>query len=241
MRTLILSDIHSNIHALDAVFAEAEKEEPVDAVLCLGDIVGYGPSPMACLNRLWERHTVSILGNHDAAVAGLLSLDQFNEMAAAANRWSSQQISNDAREYLTGLPERLVNPPFHLVHGSPQDPLWDYLVTYGQAVDAWEFVESSVLLVGHSHIQFACVAGSGFAQASPDNFNIPLGHAKIVVNPGSVGQPRDRDPRAAYAVYDDESQIIRLHRAWYDITETQRDMAEVGLPEPLINRLSLGR
>ena len=94
MRTLRLSYIHSNIHALDAVFAEAEKEEPVDDVLCLVDIVGHGPSPMACRNRLWARQTVSILGNHDAAVAVLLSIDQFNEMAAAANRWSSQQISN---------------------------------------------------------------------------------------------------------------------------------------------------
>ncbi len=241
MRTLIVSDIHSNIHALDAVFVQAEEEEPVDSVICLGDTVGYGPSPMACLERLWERHTVSILGNHDAAVVGIVSLDDFNPIAAEANRWTAEQITDDAREYLKGLPERLVDPPFLLVHGTPKDPLWDYLVTYGQAVEAWEYTETSDVLVGHSHLQFACVAGAGIEQAGPEGSNIPLGHARLVVNPGSVGQPRDHDPRAAYAIYDDESRFIRLHRAWYDITVTQRDMAEAGLPEPLISRLSFGR
>lgn len=241
MRTLIVSDIHSNIHALDAVFAQAEEDEPIDSVLCLGDTVGYGPAPMACLERLWERHAVCIMGNHDAAVAGLLSLDHFNSVAAEANRWNGEQLTDDARGYLRGLSQQLVDPPFLLVHGTPRDPLWDYLVTYGQAVEAWESTETSDVLVGHSHIQFACVAGSGIEQAGPEGFNIPLGRARLVVNPGSVGQPRDKDPRAAYAVYDDESRFIRLHRAWYDISATQRDMADVGLPEPLISRLSLGR
>ncbi|MDA1035688.1 MAG: metallophosphoesterase family protein [Chloroflexi bacterium] len=241
MRTLIVSDIHSNIHALDAVFAHAEEDEPVDNVICLGDTVGYGPSPMACLERLWERHAISILGNHDAAAVGILDTSDFNIPAAEANRWNAEQLTDDAREYLKGLPERLVDDPFLLVHGTPKEPLWEYLTTYGQAVEAWEYTDTSDVLVGHSHIQFACVAGSGIEQAGPEGFNIPLGHARLVVNPGSVGQPRDRDPRAAYAIYDDESRFIKLHRVWYDIVATQRDMAEAGLPEPLISRLSVGR
>lgn len=241
MRTLIVSDIHSNIVALDAVFAHAEEEEPVDNVVCLGDTVGYGPAPMACIERLWERHAVSILGNHDAAVVGIISLDDFNPIAAEANRWTAKQITEDAREYLKGLPERLVDDPFLLVHGTPQDPLWDYLISYGQAVAAWEHAEASDILVGHSHLQFVCEAGRGVERAGPEGFTVPLGAARLVVNPGSVGQPRDRDPRAAYAIYDDDAHVLRLYRVWYDVSATQRAMADAGLPEALINRLSFGR
>ena len=241
MRTLIISDIHSNSHALSAVFAQAEQNEPVDKVMCLGDTVGYGPSPMSCLERLRERDAVSILGNHDAAAVGIVSTDGFNPIAAEANKWNADQLTGDAHKYLRSLPQQLQDDPFLLVHGTPKDPLWDYLVTYGQAVEAWEYTENFVVLVGHSHLQFACVAGAGIEQGGPEGFNIPLGHARLVVNPGSVGQPRDGDPRAAYAIYDDDRRSIRLHRAWYDITATQRDMADAGLPESLISRLSFGR
>ena len=241
MRTLIVSDIHSNLAALDAVFASAEEEDEVERVICLGDTVGYGPEPMQCLERLWERHAVSIMGNHDAAAAGIVGLEDFNPFAADACRWTASQLTDDARRYLEELPETLRDESFLLVHGSPKDPIWDYLISYGQAVDAWNDTDASDLLVGHSHLQFACEAGRGVEHPGPDGLTVPLGYSRLVVNPGSVGQPRDRDPRAAYAIYDDDARMIYLRRAWYDVTITQRAMVEVGLPDALITRLSLGR
>ncbi len=241
MRTLLLSDIHSNIEALKAVFADAEREEPVERVLSLGDIVGYGPAPMACLEALWDRHAVSIQGNHDAAVAGTISMADFNVYAAEAACWTTQRISSDAAEYLRGLPDKLVDDSFLLVHGSPTGPLSNYITSYGQAAEAWEQTNSSDILVGHSHYQFAAEAGRGVEKPGPYGLTVPLGHARLVVNPGSVGQPRDNDSRAAYAIYNDETRVITMHRAWYDISATQRAMAEGGLPEALISRLALGR
>jgi predicted phosphodiesterase len=240
MRTLIVSDIHSNIAALDAVIAAAEREEGVERVVCLGDIVGYGPAPMECVERLRERGAVSIKGNHDAGAVGQISLDEFNGYAADACRWNGEQLTNEAKDWLANLPEMLRDESFLLVHGSPKDPLWDYLVSYGQAVDAWEHSDMSDILVGHTHMQFVCEAGRGIERPGPTGLTVPLTKSRLVANPGSVGQPRDRDPRAAYALYDDDARILYLRRVWYDVAATQRAMAEVGLPDPLITRLSVG-
>ena len=241
MRTLIVSDIHGNLAALDAVLGEAQRGAPVDRVWCLGDTVGYGPEPVECLERLWALDAVCVCGNHDAGAVGRIDLEGFNAYAAAACRWTAEQLTEKAREFLNALPLTVTEQPFTLVHGTPIDPIWDYLLSYPQAVEAWERTEQSDILVGHSHMQFACEAGGGVEQPGPDGLNVPLGHARLVINPGSVGQPRDRDPRAAYAVYDDEAKSVALRRAWYDVSTTQRAMAEVGLPEALITRLSVGR
>jgi diadenosine tetraphosphatase ApaH/serine/threonine PP2A family protein phosphatase len=241
MRTLIVSDIHSNIVALKAVLEEADLVEPVERVLCLGDTVGYGPAPMACLEALWERNTLSIMGNHDAAVAGVLDVSRFNTYAAEAAQWTTGQLGEEAISWLAALPEKVVDDSFLLVHGTPRAPLWDYLMSYGQATDAWEATQAGEILVGHSHIQMIFDANLGFEEPGPDGLVIPLGRARMVINPGSVGQPRDGDPRAAYGIYDDEFRKITLHRVPYDISATQRAMADVGLPEPLISRLSQGR
>ncbi|MEX2598174.1 MAG: metallophosphoesterase family protein [Dehalococcoidia bacterium] len=241
MRTLIVSDIHSNSVALDAVFAAAEEDGPIDQVWCLGDIVGYGPAPMACLERLWEANAMSICGNHDAGAVERVSLDRFNPYAAAACRWTSEQLSDKAREYLTALPETINEDPFQLVHGAPRDPLWEYVFGYPQAIEVWEYTQAHVVLLGHSHLQFACEAGRGLEQPGQQGLYVPITNAaRLVINPGSVGQPRDRDPRAGYAVYDGEAESVTLRRVWYDINITQRAMAEAGLPEPLITRLSNG-
>lgn len=241
MRTLIVSDIHSNIVALNAVFESAEEFDPVDRVLCLGDTVGYGPAPMACLEALWERHAVSIQGNHDAAAAGTMSTEHFNVYAATAAEWTATQLSSEAIEYLGGLPDQLVDESFLLVHGSPKEPLWEYIFTYDHVIEAWARTERSDVLVGHTHLQFSAEAGMGIERPGPDGLNVPLGDRRTLTNPGSVGQPRDGDSRAAYAIYDDESRMVKLYRAWYDISATQRAMADVGLPGPLISRLSLGQ
>ena len=243
MRVLVVSDIHSNILALDAVLTDAtdEGELPVDEVWCLGDIVGYGPAPMACVDRLRDLGAVCIIGNHDAGAVGRIDIDRFNPVAAEACRWTGEQLTADARDWLAALPETSHEDSFTLVHGTPADPIWDYLLRYEQAINAWEGLPTSDLLVGHTHIQFATEAGVGANQPGPDGLVVPIGFARLVINPGSVGQPRDGDPRAAYAIYDDEARNVALRRVHYNISATQRAMAEAGLPDPLITRLSAGR
>jgi diadenosine tetraphosphatase ApaH/serine/threonine PP2A family protein phosphatase len=127
-----------------------------------------------------------------------------------------------------------------LVHGSPRNPLWEYVFGYPQAIEVWDHSNAHAILLGHTHYQFCCEAGRGLEQPGPQGMYVPMTHARLVINPGSVGQPRDRDPRAAYAVYDDEAQAVTLKRVWYDVSVTQRAMAYAGLPEPLITRLSVG-
>ena len=241
MRTLIVSDIHGNLEALNAVLDAAERFDPIDAVWCLGDIVGYGPEPNACIERLRAWQTLSVLGNHDAGAIGRIGLDAFNAYAAEACRWTAEQLTTESRSYLEalGLTER--REPFTLVHGTPRDPLWDYMLTYPQASDAWYVTETAALLVGHSHLSFVCEEDNGVLRPGPDGLRVAVGAHRLLVNPGSVGQPRDGDPRAAYAVYDDAAATVTLARAAYDIAATQRRMVEVGLPEPLVGRLSLGR
>ncbi len=241
MRTLIVSDIHSNLIALDAVIAAVEDEAPIDRVWCLGDIVGYGPWPLETVRRVRALGALSVKGNHDAGAAGLVALDTFNYFAAEACRWTREQLDSDASDYLSSLPETLREDGFTLVHGSPKDPLWDYLFGYPQAIEAWERAVTRDVLVGHTHYQLAATAGAGLTQPGSEGLTVFRGEARLVVNPGSVGQPRDSDPRAAYAVYDDDLGAVALHRAWYNVAATQRAMADAGLPDPLISRLSAGR
>jgi len=241
VRILIVSDIHANLEALDAVLDAAERFDPVDAVWCLGDTVGYGPEPNACIERLRARGALSVLGNHDAGAIGRVGLDDFNVYAAEACRWTAAQLTDDSRALLEGLSLTERRESFTLVHGTPNDPLWDYMLSYPQANDAWYMTETTALAVGHSHLAFVCEEGNGVLRPGPDGLRVPVGAHRLLVNPGSVGQPRDGDPRAAYAVYDDNAAVVTLARASYDIAVTQRRMVEVGLPEPLVGRLSLGR
>lgn len=240
MRTLILSDIHSNLNALNAVLDDAASNGGIDGVWCLGDIVGYGPQPMACLERLWDLSALSIMGNHDGGAVGLVSLATFNPAAATASRWTADQLTEEAKGYLEGLPQTLTEGPFTLVHGTPNDPIWEYLVTYSQAEAAWGVIGTSTLLVGHSHLPFVCQEGQPMERGAVHGLRIAIDGRRLAINPGSVGQPRDGDPRAAYAVYDDATATVELRRVTYDVPATQRRMADAGLPESLINRLSVG-
>ena len=240
MRTAVISDVHGNLEALEAVCRDVDRRA-LDTWICLGDLVGYGPDPTACLARTRSLAVRSVMGNHDAAAVGIIGLEDFTPIAAEACRWTTKQLTPEAKEYLSGLPETFVEDSFLLVHGSPKGHLWDYLMSYSQAVEAWDHTALSDVLVGHSHFQFAAEAGRGIDRPGPAGLAIPLGHARLVLNPGSVGQPRDQDPRAGYAIYDDEARLVTLKRAWYDVTVTQLAMAEVGLPSSLITRLSRGR
>ena len=241
MRTLIVSDVHSNLTALDAVIAAAEAEGPLDGVWCLGDIVGYGPWPLETVRRLRSLDAVCICGNHDAGAFGRISLDTFNSAAREACRWNGAQLDEDARSFLEGLPDTVAVGGFTLVHGTPRDPLWEYLIGYADAMEALARVNTRDVLVGHTHYQFAFEDGLGVGMSGPDGLTVTRDGGRLVVNPGSVGQPRDHDPRAAYAIYDSDSDTLSLRRAAYDIAATQRAMEQAGLPEPLISRLSAGR
>ena len=241
MRTLIVSDIHSNVAALDAVLADAREDGPVDRVWCLGDVVGYGPEPMACIERLWDLDAVVICGNHDAVVVGRIDISAFNGPAADAARWNGTRLSAEGCDYLSALPETVVEAPFTLVHGTPRNPMWEYLTSGAQAEQAWGAVPTPYVLVGHTHYQFTCTRSDGVEQAGPGGRVVQLDGGRLAANPGSVGQPRDGDPRAAYAVFDDEAGTLELRRTPYDIAATQRAMTGAGLPHTLIERLTMGR
>lgn len=241
MRTLIVSDVHSNLTALDAVLAAAGADGPLDGVWCLGDVVGYGPWPLETVRRIRSLDAVCIQGNHDAGAIGRISLDTFNHAAREACRWNGVQLDEDARAFLEALPDTVAVAGFTLVHGTPRDPLWEYLTSHTDAVEALASIGTRDVLVGHTHHQFAFEDGRGAALPGPGGLTATRDGGRLVVNPGSVGQPRDRDPRAAFAVYDSETDTLSLRRAAYDIAATQRAMEAVGLPEPLISRLSAGR
>lgn len=241
MRTLIVSDVHSNLTALDAVLAAAGAEGPLDAVWCLGDIVGYGPWPLETVRRIRSLDAVCIQGNHDAGAIGRISLDTFNYAAREACRWNGEQLDDETRSFLKDLPDTVAVAGFTLVHGTPRDPLWEYLTGHAGAVAALASIGTRDALVGHTHHQLAFEDGRGAASPGPGGLTVTRDGGRLVVNPGSVGQPRDRDPRAAFAVYDSEADTLSLRRAAYDVAATQRAMEQVGLPEPLISRLSAGR
>ena len=241
MRALIVSDIHSNLEALTTVIDDANGSGGFDEVWALGDLVGYGPDPAACIELLRQHDARCVAGNHDLAVSGRLGLEMFNEYAAAAARWTVGQLGKTDVEYLRCLPLRMELHGFTAVHGSPRDPVWEYVVNSDAALAAFEDIGTPLCLVGHSHVPFVCRLEGGapaFRLATTDT--VALGDGRAIVNPGSVGQPRDGDPRASYAVYDSDAGTITHRRVEYDIPATQNKMRERGLPLYLADRLTYG-
>lgn len=245
MRYAILADIHGNLEALQAVIEEIECDGPLNGIWCVGDLVGYGPNPNECIQLIRRYPNVCVLGNHDAAAVGLASIDDFNLEAATACRWTTSELSEENRLFLDGLPERAEVDTFTLVHGSPQYPLWEYLYSAKRASRNFRYFSSPCCLVGHTHVPLIfSLDGQSSSEGGGDSL-YPLtaltGESRMILNPGSVGQPRDGDPRAAYAVYNSECQQIEYKRTWYDMTPTQKKMLEAGLPSSLAMRLSYGR
>ncbi len=243
MRVALLSDIHSNLAALDAVVAAA-KDDGATAWWHLGDIVGYGPDPDAVIERLGELGATGVMGNHDAAAAGIIDTSDFNPLAAEAALWTAGAISAASRDYLRALPLQQVDGAFTRVHGSLSDPIWEYLRTEKSVRAHFAAQETAFSIVGHTHFPLVIVEGPGRgfeANVPADGKVVKLGPERACVNPGCVGQPRDGDPRACYAVVDTEAPSVLFRRVPYDIAATQEKMRAAGLPEPLISRLSLGR
>jgi diadenosine tetraphosphatase ApaH/serine/threonine PP2A family protein phosphatase len=241
MRVLVVSDIHSNLNALEAVLADAGHFE---AVWSLGDVVGYGPDPVACIEALRRYEHLAIPGNHDWGVLGKTDITHFNVPARVANLWTREQMSADARDYLESLPETQIVDDVTLAHGSPRHPIWEYLLDTSIAKYSFAHMRTTLCLVGHTHVPviFRDVPDSDRCDLlfPPEGRQVQLDETPCIVNPGSVGQPRDGDPRAAYLLLDTASRIIEHRRVAYDIAATQAKMREIGLPEALAARLEHG-
>jgi len=243
MRYAIIADMHANLAAFTAVLDDIERRGGVEKVWCLGDIVGYGPDPHECIELLRQTNHVCVAGNHDWAAISKIDTAEFNPDAAAACHWTAQQLSSADVEYLENLPLVIEEDDFTLVHGSPREPIWEYLISSGLAKENFAYFKSQFCLVGHSHAPLVFSYNESGA-CSPSQFSanigLALGRNRLIINPGGVGQPRDSDPRASYAIYDSETRLIRLYRVPYDIRSTQDKMVAYGLPMRLVSRLSYG-
>lgn len=241
MRVLVISDIHANLAALEAVLDAAGK---VHAVWCLGDVVGYGPNPNECVELLQEQPALTcLLGNHDSASIGEMSVATFNREARMVVEWTQSVLSRETVQFLEERPLISIMDDVTLVHGSPRQPIYEYLLDVKSASENLSYFENDYCFIGHSHLPLMFTS-------YPEEKDVklrfpPFGEEvrlrpRTFVNPGSVGQPRDRDPRASFAIYDTDSHSWILQRVQYDILQTQEEMRKANLPERHINRLSGG-
>ncbi len=241
MRVAVVSDIHSNLHALEAVLAAIDAEAP-DELWCLGDLVGYGPRPNECCAAVAERADVCLAGNHDLAVRGTIDLEEFGGEAAVAASWTRDVLSSEAQELLDRLEPTGAAHGVALYHGSARDPIWEYVLTDASAVATLELADSPLVLVGHSHValQIALSGDELEGALAPAGTEVDVDGVRALLNPGSVGQPRDEDPRAAYLLLDLDARRASFRRVEYDVARTQREIRDAGLPELLAARLELG-
>ena len=244
MRYLVISDIHANLAALEAVLEDADD---FDELWCLGDLVGYGPKPNECIERVRSFAHTSLAGNHDWAALGKLDLSSFNAVARAANEWTQRQLTSSSRTYLGGLSPSLQQRDFALAHASPREPVWEYIMDTSTAYQNFEYFSTPFCLVGHTHVPVLFELDEQNQRCEtmipPLPKPVDLGPRRAIINPGSVGQPRDGDPRASYAILDGEGDEMTwtFHRVSYPIEVTQEQMRASGLPRRLIDRLEIGR
>ena len=230
MKIAFLSDIHSNLEALTVALEEIERCG-VDRLICLGDIVGYGANPVECLELVQSKTSDIILGNHDAAAANIQDLAYFNDFARAAALWTMSIISDEQKEFIRSLPYEIKENDLHLVHGTPGEPeRWHYIFSEYDASSQFDAIDGRICLVGHSHVP------GDYREKNPVE-NAP---AKRIINIGSVGQPRDRDPRLCFVIYDTETDEVEFIRQEYDIEAAAGKIRRAGLPEFLADRLLWG-
>jgi diadenosine tetraphosphatase ApaH/serine/threonine PP2A family protein phosphatase len=240
MRIGIVSDVHANLPALDAVLAALGR---IDALWQLGDVVGYGPHPDEVVARLREHVAIGVMGNHDAAAIGSVDTGYFNSAARRAIAWTAGRISPETRAWLESQPERREEDGATLVHGSPRDPTWEYVFSGSVARPSFDAFSTSWCLHGHTHVPAAWILGPGGLELRQpaSGETVRLDEGRLLVNPGSVGQPRDGDPRASALVLDTEAGTLTWIRVPYPIAEVQAAMRAVHLPAALVERLDWGR
>lgn len=239
MRVLVISDVHANLRALDAVL---EAAGTVDAVWHLGDVVGYGPQPNEVVARLREAGAVGVRGNHDAAAVGGDEIDWFNPDARRAMEWTRTVLDEPTLSWLDALPPTRTEESFLLVHGSPRDPLWEYVLTAEIAKANLDRLDGGHALHGHTHVPIVWSAHGGrvTGHEPSDRATLALGTGPTLSNPGSVGQPRDGIPTASYLVLDPRTATATWGRAAYDIEAVQEQMRALDLPRRLVERLAFG-
>jgi predicted phosphodiesterase len=244
----VIGDLHANLPALQAVLADAEK---CDEWLCIGDIVGYGPFPNECLELVRDLGARAVLGNHDLGSTGKIDLASFNAHAREACRWTGSVLQDSARACLDTLDSRLSGEKWMMVHASPRDPVWEYVLSKAQAYSNFLEFPQKLCFHGHTHAP-AVFRWSAEAQEANDSTSVEVTipgdgteievdeDHRFLVNVGSVGQPRDGDPRSCYVIFDESRQLLEYHRVSYRIDDVQERMAAVGLPVFLIDRLADG-
>jgi diadenosine tetraphosphatase ApaH/serine/threonine PP2A family protein phosphatase len=240
LRIAVLSDVHANVHALEAVLREVDAGG-FDEIWFLGDLVGYGPKPNECVALLQARAAICLAGNHDLVVLGKIPIDAFAGEAAAAARWTQTVLDEPARTFLDSLRPSAVVPGADLFHGSPRDPVWEYVLTDDAAEAAFARTEAPLVLVGHSHVALEISDGEDLrGEQAPAGTELELSRLRRLLNPGSVGQPRDGDVRAAWLEIDNAAGRATFRRTDYPVERTQAEMREVGLPDALAARLAFG-
>jgi diadenosine tetraphosphatase ApaH/serine/threonine PP2A family protein phosphatase len=240
-RVAVISDVHANWHALEAVLAAVEEERP-DELWCLGDLVGYGPRPNPCCAEIARRAELCLVGNHDLGVLGELDLLDFAPEAVESARWTREVLADEARAYLRSLRPAGRRDGVELFHASPRDPVWEYVLTGEAAAAAFDLTEEPLVLVGHSHVPLAIALEDSSLDGglAPEGTQTELGADRVLLNPGSVGQPRDGDPRAAWLMLDFGARRAWFRRTAYPVERTQAEIRERGLPDALAERLAHG-
>jgi diadenosine tetraphosphatase ApaH/serine/threonine PP2A family protein phosphatase len=240
VRYAVLSDIHGNLEALRAVLRDAEGR--ADDVLCLGDVVGYGADPGPCVELVSTRARAIVAGNHEHAVTNRMDLGWFNRYARAAAEWTREQLDRDCLAYLDGLPLTSEVADATLVHASPRHPEeWEYLVAAADGLAVFDAFATRLCFVGHSHVPAVWSLGSSGPDYERGDVSVTLvAGRRYIVNVGSVGQPRDRDPRAAYALWDLEGRRVSVRRVEYDVAGARAKIEAAGLPRFLADRLAAG-
>lgn len=241
MRYAVIADVHGNLEALEAVLKKLN-EESFDALLFLGDSVGYGPNPNECIEVLKKKAQVLLAGNHDRAVVGLTDIEYFNPHAQTAIEWTREVLKDENKKFLASLPieKQMIDEGIYLVHSTPKEPeKWHYLMTSWDAYKNFPFFSEKICLIGHSHVP-AIIEEPPEGKINIINISAEIkDDCRYIINAGSVGQPRDGNPEAAYVILTENSAEIK--RVPYDILLTQKKMRDQGLPDHLINRLAHGR
>jgi len=242
MKIGFFSDIHANLEALEACLADFRKEK-LKKLFFLGDIVGYGPNPNECIELVHKKADVRLLGNHDAAAIGILSTEYFNTYAQASMDYTTQILTEENLKRLSLSPMEATHDIFKMVHASPKDPSsWGYILDLEDAEENFKAFEQRVCVIGHSHRPVIIKKfRANRCEAIPHDFACIDDEYRYLINIGSVGQPRDNDPRSSYMIYDSETKIVSIKRVEYDYQKTQEKMMKANLPKFLVDRIAAGR